>query len=71
MANDLWLKNKGTLRLSIRFHQRPLQIAKLKVCLAWINRLEAGNGAWPLAVQGMSGDISTCNLGLVEVRGGK
>lgn len=68
MANYLCLKNKGKQRLFIRFHQRPLRIAKLKICLAWINRLKASNGAWPLAAKGVSGDISTSSLELLEVR---
>lgn len=70
VANYLWLKKKGKQSLFIRFHQRPFQIAKLKVCLAWINRLDIGSGAWPLAINSASGDI-TSNLELLEVRGEK
>lgn len=69
--NYLWLKKEGKQRLFIRLHQRPLQIAKLKGCLAWINRLGAGNGAWPLAVMDASGKGSTSNLEHLEVRGRK
>lgn len=70
MANYLWLKKGGKQRLFIRLHQRPLQAAKLKVCLAWINRLGAGNGAWLLAVKDASGEVSTSSLDVLEVREG-
>lgn len=71
MVNYLWLKKEGKQRLVIRLHQRPLQIIKLKVCLAWINRLGAGSGAWLLAAMDASGEVSASSLELLEVRGGK